>query len=67
MITPLQLRVDQITEQCRERDAAIHALRESLMTLTGRWRRPCWICGRLVMCEHREPELVERWDQGEIA
>jgi len=92
MRTPLQLRVDQITEACRseaerareaavgsilradaiardfaQRDAAIQALKESLTMLSGRWRRPCWCCGSLGMCEHREPELAERWDTGKIS
>ena len=28
------------------------------------WNRACFICGLFSWCEHREPELVERWEKG---
>lgn len=29
-----------------------------------RWKRECFICSGLRWCEHRENELIERWEEG---
>lgn len=60
--TPMQRRVDSITEECLSaaevaRKAA--AVVSSLLTSEGvRTGRCCWICGDMRNCGHREPELL---------
>ena len=51
----------------RNRDGVMKALRDALTILVGTWRRQCGICGELGMCPHREPELIERWQQGHLS
>jgi hypothetical protein len=81
-ITPLQKRVDTITQDCQSttqraealarnlaaRDLVIQQLRDSLQLfmLGEGWRRHCFICGAKGHCGHREVDLVERWEAGEL-
>ena len=80
-VTPLQKRVDTITSECRSttqraealarqlesRDTVIRELRDSLkiFILEG-WRRHCWVCDSPRYCQHREADLVKRWESGEL-
>lgn len=50
----------------RDADRAMQELRDILAVtkrLARPWARACWICGAPAMCEHREAELVEVWQQ----
>jgi hypothetical protein len=50
----------------RDRNAVMKALRDVLTILVGPCQRRCWICMDLCLCQHREPELIERWQQGHL-
>ena len=48
------------------RTEAMERLRAAMLSFVGSWRRPCWICGSGIWCDHREPELIELWEKGKI-
>lgn len=78
--TPLQRRVDAITADTQraaalarqasnsvmgfDREQYKRELRDMLLMAVGSWRRPCFVCTSTSFCEHRESELVERWEKG---
>ncbi len=56
----------QAAEETRRLDphVAMQGLRDMMFAVIGSWRRICFICGCNGWCEHREPELVSRWEAG---
>lgn len=45
-----------------------YRLSVALVDMTkARWKRPCFICSSLLHCDHREPELIDRWMEGNRA
>lgn len=75
--TPLQERVNLMTRRAVQAamlaDAAARRIElerfelRKMALAPKSYRRACFICSALSRCQHRESELLERWEGGKLA